>query len=57
MKISGREDYDEGCSDYETERDQIVSSSILGDRWPDSGQSDTELEDCDNNNKIVQRML
>jgi len=53
----GTEDYETGCSDYETERDHQASRSILGDRLADSGQSDTEPEDCDNNNKLNQRML
>jgi len=57
VKISGMEDYETGCSDYETERDHRASSSVRGDRWADSSHSETEHEDSDNNNKLVQRML
>merc|ERR1712113_666307 len=45
----------EDCSDYETEREKRAFSSLLDGRWADSGHSDTEHEDCDNNNKLVQR--
>lgn len=53
----GMEDYETGCSDYETDRDHRASSSVRGDRWADSSHSETEHEDSDNNNKLVQRML
>eukprot|EP00092_Neocalanus_flemingeri_P031723 GFUD01034457.1.p1 GENE.GFUD01034457.1~~GFUD01034457.1.p1 ORF type:complete len:1341 (+),score=224.87 GFUD01034457.1:285-4307(+) len=53
----GLDDYETGCSDYETEKDHRVPSSALGDRWADSSHSDTEHEDSDNNNKLVKHML
>ena len=56
MTISGTDDYEMGCSDYETERDHRASSSVLEDRWADSSHSETEDEDSDNNNSLVKHM-
>ena len=56
MTISGTDDYETGCSDYETERDHRASSSVLTDRWADSSHSETEHENSDNNNSLVKHM-